>query len=229
MWYCMWVKKVSLKMMALGADAIKKQDMWLILGLLSSEGRIPEIPPRILARWWALVRPETWPLILSTNKYFVKSYVRIFMARHWCSYFSLSFPTSKALPSTSSSASPWSCVGSGLLPAGAAHLWLQFCLGPLHSGAGEEVKSRLHILPIVRRGRQEHYAHTTLLHQERLGAPVVVVLRGNRPGNLGLGPELPALSTTYPASLYKCWSCCWTWTTKTWGPYPPFWRKEENL
>ena len=45
-----------------------------------------------------------------------------------------------------------------MLPAGAAHLWLQFCLGPLHSGAGEEVKSRLHILPIVRRGRQEHYA-----------------------------------------------------------------------
>ena len=62
-------EKVWLKMMALGADAIKKQDMWLILGLLSSEGRIPEIPPRILARWWALVRSETWPLIPSTNKY----------------------------------------------------------------------------------------------------------------------------------------------------------------
>ena len=113
-------------------------------------------------------------------------------------------PTFKALPSKSSSASPWSCVGSGMLPGGAAHLWLQFCLRPLHSGAGEEVKSRLHILPIVRRGRQEHYAHSTLLHQERRQAPVVVVLRGNRPGNLGLGPELPALSTTYPASLYKC-------------------------
>ena len=137
------------------------------------------------------------------------------MARHRCfsshSPFHAYTSTSKALPSTSSSASPWSCVGSGLLPAGAAHLWLQFCLGPLHSGAGEEVKSRLHILPIVRRGRQEHYAHTrrtlhfsTVVLCERLGAPVVVVLRGNRPGNLGLGPELPALWTTYPASLYKC-------------------------
>ena len=58
------------------------------------------------------------------------------------------------------------------------------------------------------RAQRAHYAHTTLLHRslvrERRQAPVVVVLRGNRPGNLGLGPELPALWTTYPASLYKC-------------------------
>ena len=63
---------------------------------------------------------------------------------------------------------------------------------------------------------------TTLLHQERLGAPVVVVLRGNRPGNLGLGPELPALSTTYPASLYKCSALLSNMNNCTWGPYPPF-------
>ena len=45
---------------------------------------------------------------------------------------------------------------------------------------------------------------STVVLCERRQAPVVVVLRGNRPGNLGLGPELPALWTTYPASLYKC-------------------------
>ena len=97
------------------------------------------------------------------------------MAWHRCfsshSPFHAYTSTSKALPSISSSASPWSYVGSGLLPAGAAHLWLQFCLRPPHSGAGEEVKSRLHILPIVRRGHQEHYAHTTLLHSSPVLAP----------------------------------------------------------
>ena len=48
------VENSWVKILASGADAIKKQDMWLILGLLSGEGRIPQIP---LVATWLLASP----------------------------------------------------------------------------------------------------------------------------------------------------------------------------
>ena len=169
---------------------------------MSSEGRIPEIPPRILARWWPLGRPETWPLILSTNKY---------MAWHRCC--SLSFPR---LHFNIQSIALYILLS---IPMGHGHVSeVGCCLRVLpicgcNSASGPSTlvqakKSRAgctfcRSFDVVVKSTTRTLHFSTVVLCARLQAPVVVVLRGNRPGNLGLGPELPALWTTYPAPLYK--------------------------